>query len=304
MSDLSISISGYCDLKLKKDWKIGYVCVVGGSLFYYKNQTDKDPKGHIDLNGYTVNNDVKPGDKKKFAFGIEKDGKAEFCAQFSTKEERDKWSIVISAGLTLEPCEAPSKEGVARKRKQTVGESMKKGIASSVADSGAGKVIMKKIINDETTALLNALKAIVTSESGNKKKADQLEEDIMKIAVKAVMLVDSKTVRGREFLAVDKPLRDALNLLSKIFNNKNKTTREKVVEALLKVETLMQEAQKILENILANHMGGKNMLRLAAIFQVVGDAKFMEVIMYKESVEPELEKLIDAIDFYTQFHWG
>lgn len=54
---------------------------------------------------------------------------------------------------------------------------------------------MKKIVNEETTTLINALKALVTVESGSSKKADEMEANIVKIAVKAYILVDNKFLK-------------------------------------------------------------------------------------------------------------
>jgi len=162
--------NGHLEIKLSKAWKVAYAVLVGGSLFYYKNMTDASPKGHLDLKGYTINGEAKPGDKKKFAFSIDKDGKAEFSGQLGTKDMKDQWVTALSAAIKLEPCEAPSKDGTAKKKKQGVGMGMQKGIASATADSSVGKAIMKKIVNDDTTTLINALKALVAVESGEKKK--------------------------------------------------------------------------------------------------------------------------------------
>jgi len=171
---VSVSTNGYLDIKLlKSGWKVGYAILVGGSLFYYKTMNDSAPKGHIDLKGYTINIDAKPSDKKKFAFSIDKDGKAELSGQVNTPEQKESWVNALKAATSLEPCEAPTKDGTSKKKKQTVGMGMQKGIASATADSSVGKAIMKKIVNDETTTLINALKALVTVESGSEKKSQR-----------------------------------------------------------------------------------------------------------------------------------
>jgi len=296
--------SGYLDIKLLKgNWKVGYGVVIGGTLFYYKTMNDQVPKGHIDLKGFTVNADAKPGDKKKFAFTIEKDGKAEFSGQLPSKEMKENWVSALHVAVGLEPCEAPSKDGTAKKKKQTVGMGMQKGIASATADSSVGKAIMKKIVNDETTTLINALKALVTVESGSEKKANEMEKNIVKIAVKAYILVDNKYIKGEQFLVADKPLRDAFNLLVKVFNGRQRAKKERVIEALQKVEGLLKTAEKVITDLLGPHIGGKNMMRLSSIFATVANVKFLETVFYNESVSDELEKLIDAMDYYTQFHY-
>jgi hypothetical protein len=297
-------LSQYIDVKIGKgDWKVAYVVLVGGSLFYYKLITDQAPKGHFDLKGMTVNGDTKPGDKKKFAFEFQKDGKAQFCGQVASQDLKNEWLAALKSATSLDACEAPSKDGSAKKKKQGVGMGMQKAVSSSVADSSVGKAIMKKIVNEETTTLINALKALVTVESGSSKKADEMEANIVKIAVKAYILVDNKYVKGEQFLVADKPLRDAFNLLVKVFNGRQRAKKERVIEALVKVEGYLKQAEKVITELLGPHLGGKNMMKLASIFQTVANVKFLETVFYNDSVSDELEKLIDAMDYYTQFHY-
>lgn len=151
--------------------------------------------------------------------------------------------------------------------------------------------------------MLNALKALVQAESGSAKKAEQLEADIIKIAVKAFLLVENKDLKGSDFLKADAPLRTAFNLLVKVFNGRRRAKRERVIEALEKVEKELVEAQRIIIDLLAPHIQTKNMMRLTNIFSTVGNLKFLETIFYDDSIEDELEKLIDAMDYYTQFHY-
>jgi len=104
-------------------------------------------------------------------------------------------------------------------------------------------------------------------------------------------------------LVADKPLRDAFNLLVKVFNGRQRAKKERVVEALQKVESFLKTAEKVITDLLGPHIGGKNMMRLASIFATVANVKFLETVFYNESVSDELEKLIDAMDYYTQFHY-
>jgi len=303
-SEVKVATSGYADMKIGKGgWKVGYATLVGGSLFYYKLITDQVPKGSVELKGCKINPDGKPNDKKKFAVYVEtSEGKLEIALQFGAKNEKDSWVTALQTATTLDSCEAPSKDGTAKKKKQTVGMGMQKGIASATADSGVGKAIMKKIVNEETTTLINALKALVTSES-SEKKAKELEENIVKIAVKAYLLVDNKYLKGEQFLVADKPLRDAFNLLVKVFNGRTRAKKERVIEALQKVEGFLKQAEKVITDLLGPHLSGKNMMKLGSIFGTVANLKFLESVFYNDDVSAELEKLIDAMDYYTQFHY-
>jgi len=136
-----------------------------------------------------------------------------------------------------------------------------------------------------------------------RKKANEIENNIVKIAIKAYILFDNKYLKGGQFLVADKPVREAFNLLVKIFNGRQRSKKERVLEALQKVEGLLKTTEKVITELLAPHIGGTNMMRLASIFATVANAKFLETVFYNESVSDELEKLIDAMDYYTQFHY-
>lgn len=104
---------------------------------------DPTPKGHFDLKGMTVGTDTKPGDKKKFAFDLQKDGKVQFSGQVANQDLKNEWVNALKTAVTLEPCEAPSKDGMAKKKKQGVGMGMQKAVSSSVADSSVGKAVCR-----------------------------------------------------------------------------------------------------------------------------------------------------------------
>jgi hypothetical protein len=56
--------------------------------------------------------------------------------------------------------------------------------------------------------------------------------------------------------------------------------------------------------LLAGYMSAKNNFRLAQTFGYLGSADFLKKAYADESMESELEKLIDAMEYYTQFHYN
>jgi hypothetical protein len=295
--------TGYIEMK-KKGWHAVYCILIGGTLHYYKTASDSEPKGSIDLKGCTFSDTAKgeKSDKKKNLFSLVNDGKEVFVGTVASQSDLEAWKKEFTDAFTKDHADAPASTGGKRK-KQTVGMSLKKGAASKGAKSSVGKKVMKSIINEETTTLLNALKALVQAESGSSKKAEELEANIIKIAVKAFLLVENKDLKGSDFLKADAPLRTAFNLLVKVFNGRRRAKRERVIEALEKVEKELKEAERIIIELLSPHIQTKNMMRLTSVFSTVGNLKFLETIFYDDSIEDELEKLIDAMDYYTQFHY-
>jgi len=296
----SATRTGYIEMK-KSGYHVVYAVLVGSTLFYYKNVSDAEPKGNVELKGCTFSDTVK-GEKKKCHFGLAKDGKELFIGAVGTQSDLEAWKKDFTACFEKDAGVAISGEQI-KKKKTTVRMKLKKGAAAKTANTAVGKRVMKSIVNEETTTLLNALKALVQAESGSSKKAEELEANILKIAVKAFLLVENKDLKGSDFLKADAPLRAAFNLLVKVFNGRKRAKRERVIEALEKVEKELQDAQKIIVELLSPHIKPKNMMRLTSVFGTVGNLKFLETIFYDDSIEDELEKLIDAMDYYTQFHY-
>jgi len=286
-----------------KKWKPIHAVLRGGTLFYYKNANDVSPKGSVELNGCTFGTyEGKYVKKSTHPFAVSKDGAEVFVGCLTNQGDLETWKRFLTDAFTKQATEALTKEKV--KTKGGAGIKFKKNVASAGAGSAMGKKVMKSIVNDETTTLLNAMKALVQAESGSKPKAEELEANIVKIAVKVFLLVENKSIKGSDLLKADAPLRNAFNLLVKVFNGRRRAKRERVIEALEKVEKELQEAQRIIVELLSPHITTKNMMKLTSVFSVVGNLKFFETVFYDDSVEDELEKLIDAMDYYTQFHYN
>ena len=162
---------------------------------------------------------------------------------------------------------------------------------------------MKAIINDETKTLILALKNFVRSESGDEKKAAELEKNIIKIAIKSFMLIDKGKLEAEEFLKADAPLRETFELLGRCYTARNRVQPDVFKDALLRVEGHLKDAEEIITNVLAPYLRPKNMFRISAAFGVLADAQFLEHVFADEAIEEDLEKLIDAMEYYTQFHY-
>jgi len=188
-----------------------------------------------------------------------------------------------------------------RAKKKSIVNRNKNKVLSTTAPSAIGKKVMKAIINEETTTLLTALKNIVGKE--DQKRAEDLEKNIIKIAVKAYLLIERNKLDGEEFLKADRPLRAAFEQLARCYNGRNRVQNDAFMEALVRVESMLREAEEIITNLLAPHLTAKNLFRISSAFGTLADAKFLSRVFSDESLEEELEKLIDAMEYYTQFHY-
>eukprot|EP01120_Amphizonella_sp_Union-15-10_P004836 TRINITY_DN1559_c0_g1_i2.p1 TRINITY_DN1559_c0_g1~~TRINITY_DN1559_c0_g1_i2.p1 ORF type:complete len:383 (+),score=98.71 TRINITY_DN1559_c0_g1_i2:76-1224(+) len=290
---------GYLEIKKKDRWKPHYCCLIGGSFFYYRTSQDMEPQGTIHLKGSTIKKLESSGDaKKKWVLEI-KTEETTLHASVGAAQDLDAWVDSLKSNSKLEQSQPPTKE---KSKKQGRMTGAKKKIAGNVAVSTFGKSVIKKVINDETAALLISIRKIVKKES-NAKKADELEKNIIKLAVKSYLLIDKGKLRGDDFLIADSPLREAFELLIKCFNGRGRVETKVLSDAFKRVEGMLHRAETVITNLLAPHLTPKNMFRISSTFGYLGNAEFLEKVFKDQALEEELEKLIDAMEYYTQFHY-
>jgi len=250
-----------------------------------------------------IQNNFKVGSNDCFAIlSIEDDGEL-FVGYITSETAREGWIDILTKNKELDPHPFPVREEVKTKKKNLMGRAKNK-VISNVSTSPIGKKVMKAIINEETATLLDALKKIVKKESGDPKRSEELEKDIIKIAVKSYLLIENGKLNTEEFLKADKPLREAFELLSKCYNQRGRANPESFMNALLKVESLLKQSEEIFTNILMPHLTTKNIYRISSAFGTIADAKFLQRVFYDEQLDDDLGKLIEAMDYYTQFHFN
>jgi len=255
------------------------------------------------LNGLKIVTPDLKGEKKKFAFAIQKEEELLFVGSCPGEPEFKAWKAALEDSLTKEKTDPPTVVAQGKGKKQGVIKRAKKRATSKTATSVLGKKVMKAIVNEETTTLLNALKRIVKAESGSAKKADDLEKNIIKIAVKSFLLIEDKVLTADDFLVADKPLREAFELMVKVFNGRGRVKEDKIKEALGKVEELLKKAEEVITNLLGPHLTSKNMLRISSAFGCIANSDFLMTVFKNDNLEEDLDKLIDAMEYYTQFHY-
>lgn len=239
------------------------------------------------------------GQKKEFV--LELKGAETLYLAFSSQIDKAKWaSTLVEAAKKDEAAAPPARDGSGKK--QGLGARAKKRMAGDLATSGLGKKVMKTVLNEESISLLNAMKRIVTKADG-KKKAEELEKSIIKLMVKGYLLVDGGKIEPESFLQADKPLRAAFELMARCYKGRSRAKREVLVDALGRVEKMLSEGERIITELLQPHLSPKNMFRLAATFGYLGSLRFLEKTFTDDELDEELEKLVDAMEYYTQFQY-
>jgi len=288
-----------------KKWKTYYFNLVGGSLYYYRNMEDDKPKGTIELSKFSLEKNGPPVEGTNYLTFILKGASQEYLFAADDKDDHAGWINALTANAS-KPASPPLAKEKKKSRVASLASRTKKTVGGKLATSKLGKRALKANAPEEVTNLIKALRIIVEKESGSKPKAEEVEKNIFKVGVKCFFLIDSGTLALDDFLTADKPLRNALELLSKCHDHAKYSRHPKddlLREKLVVVESQIKEASSLLTNLLKPHLQAKNVQRIDQTVAIIGTADFLFKILKEPSLEEEVQELINAGEHYTGFHF-
>jgi len=88
------------------------------------------------------------------------------------------------------------------KVKQSATMRVKKNVSSAVATSSAGKDIIRKFVGKKALRLIDIVKDIMLKSTGDKKKVTEIENNIIKISAKAILLWQNGDLTEEDVLEV------------------------------------------------------------------------------------------------------
>jgi len=104
---------------------------------------------------------------------------------------------------------------------------------------------------------------------------------------------------------VDRPLREALELLTKYYNTRIRRYNRKHTDpaCFIKVEQLVRIAKDEMCIKLQPYLTPKNIENLRFLADTLSNAKFLETVYTDPDLPEELDEIDDVITSYTQFHF-
>jgi len=66
----------------------------------------------------------------------------------------------------------------------------------------------------------------------------------------------------------------------------------------------LKQSEEIFTNILTPFLTTKNIYKISSAFGTIADAKFLQKVFFDDELDDDLSKLIEAMDYYTQFHFN
>eukprot|EP01103_Thecamoeba_quadrilineata_P001009 TRINITY_DN10892_c0_g1_i1.p1 TRINITY_DN10892_c0_g1~~TRINITY_DN10892_c0_g1_i1.p1 ORF type:complete len:211 (+),score=55.32 TRINITY_DN10892_c0_g1_i1:113-745(+) len=177
----------------------------------------------------------------------------------------------------------------------------KKNVAGKAATSGFGKAVLKKVLDDNTNQLMHAIKKIV-QQCYDKKKGEEIINNIIKILLKAQFQIEKKTISPDVFLPADKPLRMSFALLCRLNNNPEDRTLEQRKGDFVRIEGYLHDIGKIAEMHLGPYLTLKNKEKMMYTVDFLGSANFMYSVWEDPECKTHRDQLCQVMATYNNPH--
>jgi len=276
---------------IRSSWRDKFVILLEGSLFYYQSHTDLTPKGVMHLTNCQVLEAPEKKIKKKFVFYVHPPNSNDDLYFAATNEtEKQDWMEAIQKSLTKTPSSPPDKDFIKKNKPTAVYMSGR--LIDSFTNLGASGKIAKEFINDDTEAIIEALKSFMIQYYGAD-KANKLEKQVVSVVVKAAVLYKEKHITKEYFASTVVPTR---LLISKIIDGFEIPFTFSAPEA---IESL-RAVQKSLIQIMRPYLHEKTITKINEIFDILCDEELVSDFFTKrkykecETLGTTLRKLWDA----------
>jgi hypothetical protein len=286
----------------QKKWRLYYWNLIGGSLYYYKNAEDQEPKGTVQLSHMKFAKEQNTN--KQFSFSL-KDDKRDLLLAAEEESEFNEWVTAIEKNLKKDS-RPPLKKEKRKSRAKELAFKAKKNMVGKVGTSAIGKKAIRSQAPEEVTNLVAALKRIIERESGSSKKASEIEDSIFKIGIKCYFLIQANKVTMSKLLTADEPLRQALEILAKCHDHakfSRNPNAKLLAEKFAEVHSNLDSAAAILSKLVEPHLKPKNIQLIKDTMSYLSNSDRLMKIFNDESLDEDLQELINASEHYTQFHF-
>jgi len=272
----------------------------GVLVWYAQEQTDMvkmstNFKGQIILSGCTVEKGDKPNTL------VLTDGKGKHIFATPLASQVDPWIAALKSGIEIANTSGVGDSKGKKREQLSVGAKIKKGLAQKIGTSKGGKKMVKNLFNSEVMELLSSLNKVITAYS-TPKKAEEIENNIIKIITKIYFLIEGEKVGLEEFLKADKPLRQGLKTLSNAWGNWNANRRQKkgwLETAFAAVNKNFKEVEKVLVRLTTPFLRPKNIVRIQYTLAFLSNMEFLKFVAKNDKLEDDRLELELAMDNYT-----
>jgi len=290
----------------KPKWKVRWVILIKGSLHLFKNYEKTEAYQTINLKDAEVI-DYQGEGGREATFGVQIKGTSSDQPKWftGTTAEMNVWREVITNARSQEPSAPPQRATIPRsKRTSSPLFRAKKSVAGRAATTKMGKTVLRRMFGEEVQHLLETIKKISTKHA-NKTTANRVEKILIRLLIKMAFQFEKKNLTVETLVSVERPLREAMELLSKHYNTRVRryTRRNGDMQSFVRVEALAGQAKEELYVKMQPYLTPKNLSNLRFLFDTLSNAKFLSDVFNDPDLPDELDEIDDAITAYTQFHF-
>eukprot|EP01101_Sappina_pedata_P000761 TRINITY_DN10952_c0_g1_i1.p1 TRINITY_DN10952_c0_g1~~TRINITY_DN10952_c0_g1_i1.p1 ORF type:complete len:247 (-),score=120.68 TRINITY_DN10952_c0_g1_i1:202-879(-) len=209
------------------------------------------------------------------------DEKTAAASASSHKEKKEKKSS------------SSSKEGAVEKAK--------KNLASKAATSSFGKKLLTKVMDDQANTLMKSVKKLIELQSDSK-KSKEIQNNIIRLLVKAQRQLDSKKVTEEQLAGVDRPLRKSFRRIIRITElwNEIKGDPAKLDENFDALQSHLRDIEKVIMDTLNPFLTDKNKSRFGETFNFISNKEFLKKMWFDDKSTPELQKISCVMSHYLK----
>jgi len=282
LTELSLEIDkeGLLSWHGAKKWHSYWFILSGQNLYYKKRDKDPEVKGMVKLSGAKVE---PVANKKEHSFEIRLGEEVTIVAADSP-DTFQSWIDAIKKA-TQEPEKA--KDG---KKKQSRMMAIKKNLAGKAATYSAGKSLIKDMVGVEGVTIITQLKELIKFQDG-KKKATEVENNILKIGVKVILLFQNKDITLEELSKPKDQIKalwsDVLDMLEISFCYDAK-----------RLNTAIQKLEEDFEKILKPYLTEKSIVLLRDTMGYLRQESLLNRLYQSnecEKMRPEMEKTLRTL---------
>jgi len=183
--------------------------------------------------------------------------------------------------------------------------SLKRSLIVSIGTSSIGKGTILANLPYETQNLVRAL-ITLTGVVRGAECASKLEDNIFRLLCELASAHSSKEISYKEFLIADPCLREAFEILMKLFHYYDNNPRNiNLRPGFIKVQELLFLVGELLTEILKCRLNweGEALERLNTILEQCGNSEFLEACWNDLSLTDPLFDLYDSMQKYNAFHY-
>ena len=156
---------------------------------------------------------------------------------------------------------------------------------------------LKKIMDKETQELLVRVKHIIAVYTGDPEEAEDLEQNALKIIMKAYNLHSANIISENDFKPADEPLRKALRLILKVYDNLHKLPvemqKKTLEEKFYVIAILFENVQDALKKLLTPHLKEASINRIDDTFKIMATHEFFHSCWSNEALAEDVKYAMD-----------